>query len=223
MLWLVHAVVRVVHSAVLGEESVRGSCGRTQLTSASARACGLWFLTGCSSVGSVVLAAEVSSACAPKKVRFGFGELESSVGRWCLRCAGAVGRRACKAGLHRNRGLCWECLGEAWSLNTILSPAPLGRAHPLIRLVEDHRAEAAAAWVTLIVCVCVPVCRWDQCTQLRGGPRIDRIERVETLARGGCSGNSLCVSKCLAHFSDDSRCTVSSTTVGACGDHNTKV
>ena len=104
-----------------------------------------------------MLAAEVSSACALRKVRFGFGELVSSVGRWCLRCAGAVGWKDCKAGLHRNQVLCWECVGEAWSLNTILSSSPLGRAHPLIRLVEDHRAEAAAAWVIVIVIVCVCV------------------------------------------------------------------
>ena len=155
-MWLVHAEVRVVHSVVLGEVCVRGSCcDRTQLTSANARACGLWCLIGCSSVGSVVLAAEVSSACAPRKVRFGLGEPVNSDGRWCLRCAGAGGREARKAGLHRVQGLFWECAGEAWSLNTILSSAPLGCAHPLIRLVEDHRAEAAAAWVIVIVCVCV--------------------------------------------------------------------
>ena len=71
VLWSVHAVVRVVYSVVLGEESVRGSCNRTQLTSVSARACGLWCLIGCLSVGSVVLAAEVSSDCAPRKVRLG--------------------------------------------------------------------------------------------------------------------------------------------------------
>ena len=135
-MWLVHAAVRVVRSAVHGEESVRGSYNRTQLTSASARACGLWCLIGCSSVGSVVLAAEASSACAPRKVRFGLGEPVSSVGRWCLRCAGAGGREARKAGLHRVQGLCWECAGEAWSLNTILSLSPLGRAHSPNRLVE---------------------------------------------------------------------------------------
>ena len=141
VLWLVHAAaVRVVHSAVLGEESVRGSCDRTQLTSASARACGLWCLIGCLSVGSVVLAAEVSSACAQRKVRFGFGELVSSVGRWCLRCAGAVGWKACKAGLRRNQVLCWECVGEAWSSNIISSSSPLGRAHSSNRLVEVRRS-----------------------------------------------------------------------------------
>ena len=104
-----------------------------------ARACGLWRLIDCSSVGSVVLAAEVSFACTRQKVRFGFGEPLSSVGRWCLRCAGEVGLKGCKSGLHGSRVLCWECVGVAWPLNISLTPPSLGRAHSSNRLVEVRR------------------------------------------------------------------------------------
>ena len=88
VLWLVHVVVRAVHSEVHGLRLVCGSCNRRRLIFVSARACGLWCLIDWSSVGSAVLAVEVSFACAPRKVRFRFGEPRGLVCRRCLRCAG---------------------------------------------------------------------------------------------------------------------------------------